>query len=59
MHSAMENALYAYMDKAWRCEFGAQETDRNLLQEEYLSLKARVEEVENIMKETLEFVDKL
>lgn len=47
----MESALYAYMakerDKALRREFGAQVTDKNLLQEECARLKARVEEVEH------------
>lgn len=63
IHSAMESALYPYMakerNKTLRQEFEAQEKNKNLLQEECLRLKARVEEVETTVKETLEFVDKL
>lgn len=42
-----------------RREFRAQETDKNLLQEECSRLKALVFEVENTIKEILESVDKL
>lgn len=63
IYSAMESALYAYMakdhNKALRREFEAQQMDTNLLQEECSRLKAWVEEKENTMKETLEYVDKL
>lgn len=63
IHSAMESALCAYLakerNKALRREFSAQEIDKNLLQEECTRLKARVSEVENTMKETLESIDKL
>lgn len=59
----MESALCAYIakeqDKALRRDFGAQEIDRNLLQEECSRMKTQMEEVETIMKETLEFIDKL
>lgn len=44
IHSTMENALCVYMakerNKALRREFEAQETDKNLLQEECTRLKA-------------------
>lgn len=46
-------------NKALRWKFRAQETDKGLLQEECSRLKARVNEVEGAMKETLEFVNKL
>lgn len=63
IHFIMESALCAYMAKEWdkalRREFGAQETDKNLLQEKCLKLKGQVEEVENTMRETLKFIDKL
>lgn len=63
IHFRMESALCAYMakerNKTLRREFGAQEMDKNLLQEECSRLKARVEEVETTIKEILEFVDKL
>lgn len=63
IHSAMETALYAYMakerDKALRREFGAQETNKNHLQEECSMLKARVTEVESTIREILESLDKL
>lgn len=59
----MDSALCAYIakerDKALRRDFGVQEIDRNLLQEECSRMKTQVEEVETIMKETLEFIDKL
>lgn len=63
IHSAMESALCAYLakkrNKALKREFGAHEMDINHLQEKCTKLKARVTEVENTMKETLEFIDKL
>lgn len=63
MHSVMESVLCAHMakdqNKALRREHGAQETDKGLLQEECLRLKARVDEVEGTMKEMLESMDKL
>lgn len=55
--------VYAYLAKEWskdlRREFGAQEMDKNLLHEECSQLKARVTEMESIMKKTLESIDKL
>lgn len=63
IHSAMESALCAYLakkrNKALKREFGAHGMDINHLQEKCTKLKARVTEVENTMKETLEFIDKL
>lgn len=63
IHSAMESALCAYLakkrNKALKREFGAHEMDINHLQEKCTKLKARVTEVENTMKETFEFIDKL
>lgn len=63
IHSAMKSVLCTYLakerNKALRREFGAQKIDKNLLQKEYLRLKARITEVENTMNETLKSVDKL
>lgn len=59
----MEITLCAYMakkrNKSLRRDFKAEETDKSLLQEECSRLKARVKKVENIIKETLESIDKL
>lgn len=59
----MESVLYAYMakerNKNLRREFGVQEMDKNLLQEECSWLKARIEKVKGIIKEMLESIDKL
>lgn len=44
--------------RALRQEFAANETRRELLAEEYSSLKIRVAKVEGTMKESLESVDK-
>lgn len=46
-------------NKGLRKVFGSQEIDKNLLQEEYLRLKAWVFKVKNPMKETLEWIEKL
>lgn len=58
IHSTMENALSAYLakeqNKVLRREFGAQETDKNLLQDECSRLKARVTKIENAAKAILE-----
>lgn len=63
IHFALKGALCVFVakehHKALRWEFGTKETDRRLLAEECSRLKARVDEVEGIMKETLESVDKL
>lgn len=63
MHFSMESVLYTYMvqeqNKALMREFGAQETNKGLLQKECSRLKAQIEEAEGTMKETLESVDKL
>lgn len=63
MHFALESALYAYMakerNKFLKWEFGAQEIDRRLLAEEYSRLKTQVDEMEGMMKETMESVDKI
>lgn len=63
MHFALEGALCAYMAKehykTLRQEFSTKETNRRLLAEACSRLKAQVNEVEGIMKETLESMDKL
>lgn len=63
IHSTLEGALCTYVAKerykALRREFGANYTDRRLLAKECSRLNARVTKVESIMKETLEFVNKL
>lgn len=46
-------------DKALKRDYRLLERDNNLLLKKGQRLKARVEEVEGTMKETLEFVDKL
>lgn len=46
-------------EKALRIGFGAQETDKNFLQEECLRLMAQIMEMESTIKEILESVDKL
>lgn len=62
IHSAIECVLYVYLekecDKAFRKKIKALEGQKNLLLEEGQRLKARVNEVEGIIKETLESVDK-
>lgn len=63
IHFAIECIMSAYLakecDKGLKREFGAHEVDRNLMQEDYTRLKARVTKVENTMKETLESMDNL
>lgn len=63
IHSARKSALCAYIakerNKGLRIEYGAQEIDKNLLQEKCSRLKAWVAEMENTMKETLESINKL
>lgn len=63
IHSAMECIWSIYLakecNKGLRRMFKAQEWERNFLQEDCQWLKARVFEVKNTMKETLESVDKL
>lgn len=63
MHFTLEGDLCTYVakeyPKALRREFGANKTDRKLLDEECSTLKARVNEVKVTIKETLELVDKL
>lgn len=53
----MESALCTYLakerNKVLRRGFRAQETYKNLLQEECVRLKAQVSEVKNTMKKTL------
>lgn len=46
-------------DKALKRDYRLLERENNLLLKKGQRLKARVEEVEGTMKETLEFVDKL
>lgn len=63
IYSAIEHILFAYLakerNKGLRREFRTQEGERNLLQEDCQRLKAHVFEVENTMKEMLEFMDEL
>lgn len=63
IHSALKGALCAYVIKehfrTFRQKFGANKTHRELLVEECSNLKTRVVEVEGVMKETLDSVDKL
>lgn len=63
IHSVLEGALCAYVLKeqfrTLRLEFGANETYRELLDEECSTLKSWMAKVEGAMKETLEFMDKL
>lgn len=58
IHFTMENAMSAYLakeqNKVLRREFGAQEIDKNLLQDECLRLKAQVTKIENAAKAILE-----
>lgn len=60
---AMESILSCYLardkDRELRWHCGVLDTAKNILGEENQRLKTLVEEIETMMKETLELVDKL
>lgn len=59
----MESIWSSYMakerERELRWHYGVIDTAKDMLQEENQRLKTRVEEVESIIKKTLESVDKL
>lgn len=62
IHSAMECVLLVFLDKEWdkalQRKLRLMEGEKNLHLEEWWQLKAWVHEVEGLIKETLESVDK-